>query len=204
MRIVFFLILLFAISWANAQEFPSDLWHEGKIVLVGDDTLVGKLKYNMEQEIVQVVQSADKMLTFGSSKILYFELFDETVDYYRQFYTIPYGLVSSYKVPVIFEVLIEGNISLLTREKVTLKSSQLNSYSYRYAPNTYSREVLTYEYFFLDKQGTIRRYSLKKKDLLRALNKREQQVSKFIRANNLHVDRRSDLIRIISFYNGII
>jgi hypothetical protein len=203
MRTYILLLLLTVTSWAQAQKFPSDLWHDGKMVLVTDDTIVGKLKYSMDQEIVQV-RSGDKLFTFGANKILYFELFDKTVDYHRQFYTIPYGLISSYKVPVIFEVLIEGNITLLAREKITLKSSQISSYSYRYAPTSYSREVLTYDYYFLDKKGTITHYSLKKKDLLRMLKNRQQQVSRFMQANNLHADRRSDLIRIISFYNGII
>ena len=173
------------------------------MVLVNDDTLVGKLKYDMKQDIVQV-QTEEKMYTYGASKIFYFDIFDETVDYYRQFYTLPYGLVSNYKVPVIFEVLIEGNISLLSREKVILKSSQLNS-AYSYSSSaSYSREVLSYDYYFLDRMGKITGYNFKRKGLMAVLHKREQQVSKFIRTNSLHVDRRSDLIRIISFYNGII
>ncbi len=173
------------------------------MVLVNNDTLVGKLKYDMKQDIVQV-QTEDKLYTYGASKIFYFDIFDETVDYYRQFYTLPYGLISNYKVPVIFEVLIEGNISLLSREKVILKSSQLNSaYSYS-STSSYSREVLTYGYYFLDRMGEITGYNFKRKGLMAVLHQREQQVSKFIRSNGLHVDRRSDLIRIISFYNGII
>ena len=202
MRSLLTIIILFLTFPLFAQEFPSELWHEGKMVLVEEDTLVGKLKYDMTQDIVQV-QVNDKMYTYGASKIFYFDIFDETVDYYRQFFTLPYGLISNYKVPVIFEVLIEGNITLLSREKIILKSSQINS-AYMYSPSSYNREVLTYEYFFLDRTGNITEYTLKKKSLFAALQKREQQVSKFIRTNGLRIDRRSDLIRIISFYNGII
>ena len=202
MRSLLTTIILFLTFPLFAQEFPSELWHDGKMVLVEEDTLVGKLKYDMTQDIVQV-QVNDKMYTYGASKIFYFDIFDETVDYYRQFYTLPYGLISNYKVPVIFEVLIEGNITLLSREKIILKSSQINS-AYMYSPSSYNREVLTYEYFFLDRKGNITEYTLKKKSLFAALGKREQQVSKFIRTNGLRIDRRSDLIRIISFYNGII
>lgn len=187
-----------------AQQFPSELWHKGQMVLVSEDTLSGKLKYDMEREIVQV-QTAKKLYTFSAKQIFYFEIYDETVEYQRRFYTIPYGLVSSYKTPVIFEVLLEGNISLLAREKIGIRTSQLNNYGYRYSPNTsYSREVLTYDYYFLDKTGKITYYTMKKRDLLSVLKKREGAVNKFIKANNLNVDRRSDLIRIISFYNGII
>lgn len=203
MRKYLIIFLTFIGTLTFAQDFPSEIWHEGKLVLVSEDTLVGKIKYDMKQDIVQV-QTGEKMFTYGASKIFYFDIFDETVDYYRQFYTLPYGLISNYKIPVIFEVLMEGNISLLTREKISLKSSQLNS-GYSYSPTSvYSREVLTYDYFFLDRVGNITAYTLKKKSLMAVLKKREQQVTKFIRSNGLHIDRRSDLIRIISFYNGII
>ena len=204
MNRLFLVLFMLVGTQVVGQNFPSEMWHKGQMVLVNEDTLLGKLKYDMEREIVQV-QTAEKFYTFSSKQIFYFEIFDETVEFQRRFYTIPYGLVSNYKTPVIFEVLLEGNISILAREKIGVKTSQLNSYSYRYSPNsTYSREVLTYDYYFVDKTGNITQYSMKKKDLLYVLRKREGAVNKFIKANNLHVDRRSDLIRIISFYNGII
>jgi hypothetical protein len=199
MKSILLIIGLTLISLAaNAQEFPSDLWHDGKLVLVSEDTLVGKVKYNQAQGIVQV-EIGEKTYTHSASSIFYFEIYDITVESYRQFYVLPYGLVTSYKTPAVFEVLVEGNLTLLSREAIVTKNIQ-NPYSY----GNYAKETLVYDYFFLDRKGTITKYTLKKKDLFTAVAKRQSQVVDYMKANRMHHDRRNDLVRIIAFYNALL
>jgi hypothetical protein len=190
-------IILFQIP-LKAQVFPSELWHEGKLVLVSEDTLPGKIKYDLPKGIVQVDNGA-KVYTYSAKNIFYFEIYDITSEHYREFYVLPYGVASSYKIPVIFEVLVEGNISLLSQEYVGLKNIQ-NPYSY----GNYSKEVLIYDYYFLDKNGNITKYTQKKKDLMNALISRRNQVTEYMKSNRLHHDKRNDLIRIIAFYNALL
>lgn len=190
-------IILFQIP-LKAQVFPSELWHEGKLVLASEDTLPGKIKYDLPKGIVQVDNGA-KVYTYSAKNIFYFEIYDITSEHYREFYVLPYGVASSYKIPVIFEVLVEGNISLLSQEYVGLKNIQ-NPYSY----GNYSKEVLIYDYYFLDKNGNITKYTQKKKDLMNALISRRNQVTEYMKANRLHHDKRNDLIRIIAFYNALL
>lgn len=201
MRIRITLILLILGFRGFAQEFPSDLWHDGFVVLVNEDTLVGKIKYNLDQEVVQVKRN-NQILAFSGQKTFYFRIFDETVEDYREFYTLPYALNGDYEIPIFFEVLVEGKLTLLCRESIVTKTvSDANPYA---PAMTYSQKVLAYTYYFLDSEGTITKYSLKKKDLLRVLNKRTDKVNEYIRVNRLKPDRRYDLSRIVSFYNGII
>jgi hypothetical protein len=190
-------IILFQIP-LKAQVFPSELWHEGKLVLVSEDSLPGKIKYDLPKGIVQVDNGA-KVYTYSAKNIFYFEIYDITSEHYREFYVLPYGVASSYKIPVIFEVLVEGNISLLSQEYVGLKNIQ-NPYSY----GNYSKEVLIYDYYFLDKNGNITKYTQKKKDLMNALISRRNQVTEYMKSNRLHHDKRNDLIRIIAFYNALL
>lgn len=196
--------LLFLISFfARAQEFPSELWHDGLLVLVSEDSLIGKIKYDLERNLVQV-EANKKTYTFSAQKIFYFQIFDQTTDGYRQFYTLPYALVNQYEAPVIFEVLFEGKLTLLCREAIVMKTEHDNN-PYPYGSRmSYSREVLEYTYYFLDVDGNIRKYSMKKRDLLNALKKRADKVNEYMKVNHLRADKRIDLVRIISFYNGII
>ena len=196
------ILIITGLTSANAQKFPSDLWHEGKLVLANDEIIEGKIKYDLERGIVQVEQG-EKLFTYGANSIFYFKLFDTTVEAYREFYVLPYGLVSNYKAPVIFEVLVEGNISLLCRERITTKNVQASN-PYYYNSPTYQQEVLVYDYFFLDRQGNITQYNLKKKELLQALSKRQSKINEYIKANRLKFDRRTDLVRIIAFYNALL
>ncbi len=198
-----FLFLLLAISsiGANSQDFPSELWHKGMVVLVSEDTLVGNVKYNLDQELIQV-ESGQKTYTFSGKKVFYFQIFDETVDAYREFYTLPYALLNQYETPVFFEVLVEGKLTLLCRESIVTRTvNDTNPYG---AMMSYSRNVLVYTYYFLDDKGRITKYSLKKRDLLKVLAKRASKIEEYMRLNRLKPDKRYDLSRIISFYNGII
>lgn len=196
--VVLIILLTLALQNAFTQHFPSDMWHEGKLVLVSEETLAGKIKYDQIKGIVQI-EVGEKILTYSAKSIFHFEIFDISSESYREFYVLPYGLVTSYKIPVIFEVLVEGNLTLLSREYIVTKNIQ-DAFSI----GSYSREVLIYDYFFLDKQGGITKYTMKKKDLYNELYKREKQVVEFMKMNKLHHDKRNDLVRVIAFYNALI
>jgi hypothetical protein len=202
MRIWGLLVMVLLTLQATAQNFPSEVWHNGKVVLITKETHKGKVKYDLETDIVQV--NVDNIvLTFSSKKILYFEIFDESIDSYRQFYALPYTVSQGYKTPILFEVLHEGRpLSLLAREDITTES--IPQYSYYYGRSSYySRYKLVYEYYFFDEKGGIRRYNLKKKNLLQLMQKKTSEVRKFINENHLKVDRRRDLERITVYYNSL-
>lgn len=195
------LLLILTSLAAKAQEFPSDLWHQGMLVLVNEDTIKGQIKYSLVQDLIQV-ESAKKVYTFSGKKIFYFQIFDETVDAYREFYTLPYALKNQYEAPVIFEVLVEGPLTLLCREAVVTKTvNDINPYG---TTMSYNRNILMYTYYFLNDKGHITKYTLKKKDLLQVLSKRSNKIEEYMRVNRLKADKRYDLSRIIAFYNGII
>lgn len=187
---------------ASGQNFPSEVWHDGKLVLLEGDTLLGKIKYDIENDLVQI-NIRNTIQTYSSRKILYFEIFDETVDNYRYFYALPYEMQTNYEVPIIFEVLYEGQLTLLARE--TIVTETVPQYSYYYRPQFYNtRARLDYNYFFLDKQGEIERYTMKKRDLLDVMDRKSSQIKKYIKKNNLKHDKRSDLFRIVAYYNALL
>lgn len=202
------IFFIFISSIAFAQEFPSEIWHKGKLVLLSEDTIVGNLKYDLKNDLVQVnVQNV--MQTYSARKILYFEIFDETIESYRHFYALPYQVQANYEVPILFEVLYEGKLSLLCREEIVTESApQYNSYPYSnyYGNSPYSqtRARLSYKYYFFDERDGIRNYNLKKSELLTFFNKNQQQVKQYIKKNNLKYDRMRDLVRITAYYNALL
>ena len=204
MRILLTAIVFFTIgSRSIAQDLPTEIWHEGVLILVNEDTLKGKLKYDMVRGLVQI-ETSGKTYTHGAKRIFYFKIYDETIESHREFYVLPYGLITSYKAPVIFEVLVEGNLSLLSREYITTKNVQSSNPYNMGGYQGFQKEVLVYDYFFLDRSGNITAYNMKKKELLAAVAKRQSQVSEYMRSTKLRFDRRNDLIRIIAFYNALI
>jgi len=199
-----FIFLCFSIQ-TQAQDFPSEMWHEGKIVLLSEDTIKGKIKYDLQNDIIQL-EINNILKTYSARKILFFDIFDASLNSYRQFYSLPYSAQSNYKIPILFEVLYAGRLSLLTREEVVTETVQPYNYSpYYYSPsNSGTRTKLAYKYYFMDEKGNITLYSMKKRDLLSFFPKKQKEVNQYIKKNHLKHDRMRDLVRLTAYYNALL
>ncbi|MEQ9302490.1 MAG: hypothetical protein RJQ14_01140, partial [Marinoscillum sp.] len=118
----------------------------------------------------------------------------------RQFYSIPYNVNYNYKIPIIFEVLYEGPLSLMAREAIVQENVSNNS---AYWGGSFLMDVVSYTYYFLDKEGNMDVFTGKKADLLEIMSKHSRDVKDFIKQNKLKTDEIRDLIRITAFYNSI-
>jgi hypothetical protein len=201
-RAVALLFLVVAIG-ANAQQWssqqwPMELWHEGKIVLLTGDTLKGKIKYDLSQDLVQYNTPDQRIEAFSARKVLFFEIFDVTVHKYRQFFALPYSATSTYRTPTFFELLEEGKMTLLSREAL-----EYRSYSSPYYVGSYTRVVLVYKYFFLDENGDITEFIGNKNDLLDLMGPKADEVEKYMKANRLNYDEKYDFAKIIAYYNSL-
>ncbi|MFZ5973106.1 MAG: hypothetical protein ACOYXA_16080 [Bacteroidota bacterium] len=182
---------------AAAQEFPFEYWHEGKMVLEGGDTLRGLVKYNLQTDLLQL-QGNNTIETYTARKVLFFEIFDQTVKRYRQFFSLPYSANTDYKAPVFFELLEEGKLTVLCREALEYRT--ISSFYYY---GTYTRLVLVNKYFLLDEDGTIIEFQGKKNDWLYLMGKHSEDVQKYARTNRLDFDDKYELGKIIAYYNSL-
>lgn len=194
-----FFLLIWVSGLCAGQEFASDLFHEGFLVTNNKDTLRGALKYDMQQNIVHMIDQG-KIKTYSSQKIFYFEIFDVTVDNYRQFYSLPFKVSMGYKIPILFELQYEGPLSLLTREAIIQESVPSPSV---YWGGSFTQLRLVYTYYFVDKQGKIVLFTGRKKELLELMKNKSKYVKEYIKEYKLQVDELQDLIRIAAFYNSI-
>ena len=191
-----FLLLISTCSFA--QTFPFDLWHDGKVILDSGDTIKGTIKYNL-QDLLQV-RHQNQMESFSARKVLLFEIFDQGYKRYRTFYSLPYSPSGGYKSPVFFEVLTEGKITVLTREKIEYRT-------YSYSPFMYggysTRMVLVNIYFLLKDNGNIEDFSGKRNDWFDLMGNRADEIHDYAKENKLDFDRKYDLKRIIDYYNSL-
>ncbi len=190
-------ILLTGVTIAQ-RDWPSELWHDGKVVLTSGDTLKGNIKYDFNQDLVQYVVSNRKAEIYSARKVLFFEIFDETVHKYRRFFALPYTNPTGYKASTFFELLEEGKMTLLSRELLEYKVYNSSFYG-----GSYSRMVQTFYYFFLKEDGTIEDFRGKKNDLLDLMGNKVNSVEKYIRANRLDFDDKYDVARIVAYYNTL-
>lgn len=198
MRIVgiFFLVLLTSVVYS--QRFPSDFWHEGKMVLEDGDTLRGNIKYDLQNDLLQL-ESNNRLESFTARKVLFFEIFDKTIKHYRQFYSLPYTTSGQYKAPVFFELLSEGKITLLCREALEYRNYPSSFYYY----GSTTRLVLVNKFFLLKDNGTIEPFIGKRSDLIDLLGNQGEPVEKYMKANKLNVDDKYEFAQIVSYYNSL-
>ena len=192
-------LLFCCVISVRAQDWPSDMWHEGKIVLLEGDTLRGSVKYDLQQDLLQINLGSQKVEAYSARKVLFFEIFDKTVNRYRAFYSLPYTTPAAYKAPIFFELLEEGKMTLLSREALEYRTYS----SPYYYGSSYSRLVMVYKYFFLDEEGNIEIFSGNKNDLLDLMGKQSEEVEKYAKTNRLKFDDKYDLARIVAYYNSL-
>jgi hypothetical protein len=193
------LILLVCIAAAaEGQEFAFEYWHEGRVVTDDNDTLKGSIQYNQQSDLIQLKRGS-ALDTYTARKVVFFEIFDVTINQYRQFYSLPYSLNGNqYKAPVFFELLTEGKLTVLSRESLEYRTySAFNYYG------TYTRLVLVNKYFLLDESGDIVDFKGNKNDWLYLMGSRGSEVQKYAKTNKLDFDDKEDLIKIVSYYNSL-
>ena len=138
-----------------SQDFPSEIWHKGWLVTNQKDTLNGFVKYNFENQLIQV-KVDNTIKAFSNRNIYYFEIFDNTIEDYRQFYSLMYEINYNYSIPILFEVLIKGKLTLLIKEKIVSETVPRYFPSYYSYGRTYYEQYNKLEYdFFFTKQYLV-------------------------------------------------
>jgi hypothetical protein len=201
--IKYFLAILFILSafiQVTAQRFSMEQWHKGRVVLLEGDTLEGTLNYNFASNVVQIqVNGTNEAFAFSAQKILYFDFVDKLDESFRQFYSLPYSIKrNNYRVPVLFEVNVQGPLTLLSRESIENRTYSYNAY------RSYTRPTLVYSYYLLDDKERIVKFDgRKKKDLEPFLKPYQKEVLRYMKEERLKVDQRGDLAKTIIFYNQL-
>ncbi len=181
-----------------SQQLSGDVWHKGFLITAKKDTVVGGIRYDLDGNSMQVRQNK-KVYSFSSHNILVGQIYDQITGDSRRFYSMPYEISNGFKTKVLFELLYEGPLSLLSREEVVQEALPNSSI---YGRPVYRNKV-KYNYYFLDNKGKITSYFGKKPELLQIMSRKSKLVKKFIKDNRLKSDQLRDLIRITAFYNSI-
>ncbi len=195
---IVYIFFLFTGFQAYSQQWSFEYWHDGKIVLATGDTLRGMVKYDLQQDVIQYNNQRGVVEAFTARKVLFCEIFDKTVGQYRQFYSLPFNATSGYHTPIFFELLTEGKITLLCRERL---ENQTTTSPYYYGMS-YSRTVLVYQYYSFKENGDITEFSTKRSDFQNTLGKYAETVNGYIKDNKLRLDHKADLVKIITYYNS--
>ena len=195
----FLTLLFFACSFtASAQQWSRN-WHPGYLVLVSGDTMDGGIRYDIENDAVQIQIDDDRVHSFSGKKVLYFEIQEHPRRSKRRFYSLPYKQRNDFYATRLFEVLYEGRLTLLCRPYMEYLAENAEDG----ARTGKKKGDPVYEYYFLDKEGEVHLYRPRMGRLLSFMSAKHREVRSYMKEHHLRYDQMRDLVRITAYYNAL-
>lgn len=217
--LAFFLIIPLSLLGQNSKFIH---WFEGQVTLENKEKIDGIIQYDYTSDIVKVKRN-EHIRSFTAKQCLMLEFFDENRNMRREYFSLPYAIKqSNYEVPVFFEVIIFGEkMTLLARQSIgviTERAFPAGGFGF-YHPfgSVYSREVEFEAFYILKSNNKIKKLTddsylpyhnskfkgVNKKLFNELFKDREAEIKSFIKKNKLNTSKRSDLIKIVKYYNTL-
>ncbi len=197
MRYIFIFFLLLSIS-GYAQTMPNEVWHPGRAILTSGEVITGRIKYDLEANLIQVQLASGQLLSFPSQKVDFFDIEGAVLRIRRQFYSLPFDFNGDgYAPSIFFEVLLEDSVSLLCREYVVTQNVGI------YTARTV--KILEFRYYLLDQKQGILYFTGGKRQFFNLIDRRYvSDIKQFMKKNRLRTNERQDLRLIVEEYNRLL
>lgn len=182
---------------ANGQSLPPDYWHPGTVVFINGDSVKGKVKYNFDQNIVQLSYQ-DRIYSYTPQKVDHFYFYDITNDSLkRNIKTFDYNKTENYIIPIFFEILVDKKRPLLRRESVVVRTNagvMMQGFT-----NTY--RVLDYEYYYRT-NDKISDVPGRRRKLAKSFGSEWRAILDYMKDNNLRATNQRHLIKLYNYFNN--
>jgi len=197
-----FFALLTILCFDQKVEAQDQRAMNGYLVLAEGDTLRGQFLLKLEDNLVQLMEK-ESIKTFSAKQINTLNVLDDEAGLERFYYPFPFKLISSYKMPTLFEMLLSGkHLSLLQRERIILETVPVYDF-YMNRTMYATRNRIKAEVFLMWNEDKIRKFNYSRKELFNWLNDEQKPLKAYIKENKLSVNNRADLKKIVLYYNQL-
>jgi len=228
----FMFICFYGFCQSTTPNDPELAFGEGSIMLNDGTELKGLVRYNSKTGVL-TYENGTVSGSYLSRNVIAFEFFDDQKNLQRVFYSLEYEDPSnSVKRWLFFEVVKEfGNFAVLSKnDPLTAKSDPGAWYFDQTYPDQQINRRVVYQQvetiYFMNGAGEIKPYLRVKnkmidntawfdrnssrekivdKDLLEEFTGvHYPQIKKFIKDNQLFLDYKEDLLRVLDYYSELI
>lgn len=213
-RSILIIFAVFFCFFLQGQSFPQDQWYVGHVTLNDGQRKEGYIKYDLDANSVQY-QWENKVESYYANQFYTFAILVEEENQYRVFYVLPYEGDNNYKRPTIFELIREGNTSLLAREYIATRNDSPSSNFYRggfgrgvspynppYDPS-FTTRYLAFKLFLADEKGRIKPLSSRKKEVIATFGEHQKELKKFIKKERIKTDQVMDMAKLVNYFNEL-
>lgn len=179
----------------NGRRIRSFLpvWNTGSVLLSDGSVLEGSISHNIKRDIVQI-QSKDTTRILAAHQILAFEIYKSPLRFSRsnpnrevnstKFLSLPYGTKNGYARPKLFEVIKEGNTSLLRRWAYGTRSSDRKLY-------------------LKNSKGEITQIKKRRGQVIESFDGMHDELRAFAKRERLDMYKIGDVLRLVAEYNRL-
>ncbi|MGF1533992.1 MAG: hypothetical protein ACFCUI_09825 [Bernardetiaceae bacterium] len=195
------LVVIFLVSVSTllphrlwAQYFAEEHWHEGRVELKDGYKHSGQLRYSLQENLIQF-KGENLIRNFNPTDVEYFQFYDEHREQVRHFYALVFE-----EKPIFFELLFNGAISLLNREKLVVR--YMNSFGWgAMGINTVSE--LHDQLFLLLPGLVIQPVPNTRRELVDLLPAHQNEIDAYIRDHRIRLRQIGDIVMVLRYYNEI-
>ena len=215
-----FLVVALAVTAffpAIAQQVDIQEWPKGRIVLTSGDTLTGPITYHRTEDIIRITLPDGTIQAYAPVNVSSFTVTDERGRFRQTFKPYLWNRgndYSDYKAPAFFELISEGNYTLVKREILTTRSHNYSPiyaggygryydpYGYGYG-NMRQLTVIQELFYIYNPKGEIISLRNPKRDLDDLFGNQSKVMKEFVKRNNLEYDNSHDLARMVGHFNKL-
>lgn len=181
----------------KGTPYLNDEWLKGYVLITDKSkTETLRIRFNVETNTLEFLRN-ETVYVLDSNKIKGF-----VIPGLPQDLVFKNGFTSEnndIKHSTFLRVIIDGEIKFLCHHKTILRED-ISTYGMASQVDEYVPDT---DYYLVTDNGKLHEIRLKRKDVLRVLDDKEDKIREFVRANNLDYGEEDDVKRIVSFYNSL-
>lgn len=189
------ILLLFGAVHANNLN-PFQAWSEGEVVLMSGEKIEGLINIDYKLDIVQCKLEDGSIRAFSPVNVSHFSFFDQETKNRRFFAAINFENRYDYEHKSFFEVIINGELSVLRKGKYVKRVPVRSGAATNYNVKTIVHH--NYYAFTNDEQKRIRNF---RKDVLPMMEEHEDKLKRYIKKHKLNVNELVDQLMVVNYYN---
>lgn len=180
-------VMLLMMTTCSVASFAEE-WYQGSVVLKSKSVLRGEVSVRHGYDVV-FFRVSDQISVIPAFKIAYINLFDEALQAERRFVSLNIGVGASHAFK-FFELLVDGEVTILRRELTVWYSLHL--------------DLTDFEYFVLYDEEIMELHKFRKKIYPTLVENSEGVLESYVKSNQLNPKALEDILDMTQYYNNYV
>jgi hypothetical protein len=185
MQLKYLIFFVTSLVMTHSLYAGEEEWFRGTLVLKSQTRLQGEISVRVDYDIV-LFRIGEELMIYPAYKVQSADVYDENLKLNRNFISLQME-VGPATVHRIYEVLVEGPVSVLRKERILWYSIHL--------------EIPEQDYFVWNENQMTSLYYFKKKNFPKLVKSSNGDLKSFMRSHRLNPNRLDDMVEILTYYN---